>query len=206
MKSFNLYEFSGVLIPGTIILFGVSLCFPQLKGVLLTDISFGDFGIFIILAYASGQLVQAIGNLLEELWWRLQGGKPTDWIRKGQTRLLAKVQLKELADHISKKLGLKIGNDLMGVSESDWHNIIRQIYSYISTKAATERVDTFNAYYGLNRGMAAAFLLLLVLSLMLNLGVWSAVMMTLMLLSLYRMNRFGENYARELFIQFLNIE
>ena len=38
----------------------------------------GNLGIFVLVAYMTGNIVQAVGNLLEKLWWRLWHGMPTE--------------------------------------------------------------------------------------------------------------------------------
>ena len=65
MKSLTFYEFAGIVLPGTIVLFGVSILFPNLKNILFNNsLSVGDFGLVLILAYTTGQVIQAIGNFV----------------------------------------------------------------------------------------------------------------------------------------------
>jgi len=206
MKSFSLYEFSGILIPGAIVLFGISLIFPELKQVLLSDVSFGDFGLFVLLSYAAGQLIQAVGNMLENVWWRFHGGMPTDWIRTGKGKLLANNQITELERQIPQKLGIKFENGIKNLDEREWYAIGRQLNSLIHSKGSSERIEIFNSYYGLNRGIFASFFLLSILTLIFSGYEKAILLLVLAMIALYRMNRFASHYARELFIQFLAIE
>lgn len=203
MKKFTLYEFAGILIPGAISLFGISLSIPELKEVLLSDVSFGDFGMFVLLSYAAGQLIQAVGNLLEYIWWKFKGGMPTDWIRTGKHELLVPEQVKELENQIHNKLNIQLPKDLKDLSNSGWYSIVRQVNAYVQNKGNPERVEIFNAYYGLNRGICAALICLAVLTAIFNGYKIAIVLFILSMIALYRMNRFAKNYGRELFVQLL---
>lgn len=69
-------------------------------------------------------------------------------------------------------------------------------------------MDTFNGNYGLNRGIASALLIGLVLLLFVHgLVYWQFALLLLFSagIALYRTYRFGVRYARELFVQFLQI-
>jgi hypothetical protein len=67
-SKFNAYEFIGILAPGGTILFGLALIFPELKAVFFEQgFSLGDLGLFVILAFVAGHLIQAVGNALVRL-------------------------------------------------------------------------------------------------------------------------------------------
>ncbi|MBW2045506.1 MAG: hypothetical protein JRI96_11585 [Deltaproteobacteria bacterium] len=203
MKSFSLYEFSGILIPGAMILFGIALIFPEIERVLLKDISLGDLGLFVLLAYAAGQIIQAIGNILENLWWKLNKGMPTNWIRIGKGGLLSPEQIKILEDQISTKLSIKLKDGIRGTDAQNWYGITRHLYAYVGNRGKTDRIEIFNAYYGLNRGMYASLAVLTVLILIFSDNKFAWITAMLAGIALYRMHRFAKNYARELFVQFL---
>jgi ABC-type Fe3+ transport system permease subunit len=61
------YEFLGVIVPGVIVTYGFALMFPELSLLKATEkVSFGEVGLMLVLAFVAGQLLQALGNLIEE--------------------------------------------------------------------------------------------------------------------------------------------
>lgn len=160
----------------------------------------------MILAYVLGHLVQAVGNAVEWVWWKTLGGMPSDWVRTCPSRLLAESQLPALEDSIARRLGIG-GVSVADITAKNWYAITRQIYADVAAAGRAGRVDVFNGNYGLNRGIAAALLVVLVAVLMRDLHSWKFALAVLggFLLTLYRMHRFGQHYARELFVQFLQL-
>jgi hypothetical protein len=71
----------------------------------------------------------------------------------------------------------------------------------VAAKGASRRIDIFNAQYGLNRGIAAGFVVLIVM-LFFQSGIhcWrlQAVLAGCTLLAFYRMERFARHYTAEL--------
>ena len=64
MNKLTFYEQVGIVIPGSVLVFGLLLFFPALQTVLTKDgVSLGDFGIFVLLSYAAGHLIAALGNV-----------------------------------------------------------------------------------------------------------------------------------------------
>ena len=87
MRSFDFYEFAGVLTPGVILLVGLAHFFPNLvRGKSLVEVSLGASSIVAVLGYAVGHLLQTPGNIVEEIYWAAWGGKPTQWIYSSHTR------------------------------------------------------------------------------------------------------------------------
>jgi len=209
MKTFDFYEFAGVLAPGAVTLFGVSLICPNLNVALHSkEFTVGDLGLFVILAYVAGHLTQAIGNIVvEQLWWKVRGGMPTDWIRSGQGNLLPEIQVKAMEEQIPAKLGLSQPVQLERITDKEWFGVTRQIYAAVAAQSRAGRVDIFNGNYGLNRGISAALLLLSLLVLVNSLSGWKVAFLLLVgaSIAVYRMDRFGKHYARELFVQFLQM-
>jgi len=207
MKQFDFYEFTGILLPGAIVMAAMVLLFPGWGlPTLVEDISVGGLGIFIVLAYAVGHLVQAIGNLIEAVWWKYWDGMPTNWLRTKPARLLAEQQISLLQERLRKQPGLA-SFEITSSSLSDWHAITRQIYAAVAGAGRASRVDMFNGNYGLNRGLAAGLLAVLALLPTQTTMDWRLVVCVLVgaALALYRMHRFARHYARELFIQFLEL-
>ncbi len=68
MRPFDFYEFAGVIAPGAVVLYVLWLILPDVAPFLTTrELSIGSLGLFVILAYVAGHLVQAVGNGLEKV-------------------------------------------------------------------------------------------------------------------------------------------
>ena len=209
MKEFDFYEVTGVITPGMVMVVGtVILFFPDQHHNLLSiaNVSLGSLGLGLILAYVAGQLLQAVGNGLETVWWWLWGGMPTDWIRSGKHDLIATAQLSLM----QARLRMMLADSSFDPSASDrnhWYSITRQVYAAVSAAGRSTRIDIFNGNYGLCRGIAAGLVVLLVWSAIVNWRAWEVELMLAILISLaiYRMHRFGVRYGRELFIQYLQL-
>lgn len=207
MKQFDFYEFAGLVVPGTTVLVAVASTFPAAASAFAgTSLGFGEAAVGAVLAYGVGHVVQALGNLLEIAWWRLHGGMPSDWVGRGTAHFLNAKQLEVLPSKIAEHLGLE-GVALDGSPR--WHGITRQIYAAVAAAGRAGRVDIFNGNYGLCRGLASAFFVIAVL-VILRLGVSrpSALLLTAVafVLAGWRAHRFGVHYARELYVQFLQLK
>ncbi len=209
MKNFDFYEFSAILAPGAVLLFGISLLYPNL-GVILQgkDFTVGQLGLFVILSYVMGHLLQAIGNFLENIWWKIWKGMPTDWVRTSRHRLLTESQIVLLQQQLPNKLGLDESIEIPALNEKTWFNLTRQIYAAVAAANRNQRIDIFNANYGLLRGIASALIIILILfTLEHKLSNWRLSILVCfgVVIALMRMHRFGKYYARELFVQFLQL-
>ena len=205
MKTFDFYEFTGILVPGSITIVAILLLFPQSRTTFFPpDLSVGDLGLFVVLAYAAGHITQAVGNGVEWLLWRIMGGMPTDWIRTRTHPLLAEEQIQALPAKFASGLNIHIATiDATHLSAGAWYSLTRQIYAEVAAQSRNGRVDTFNGNYGLNRGIASALLIGLIPFLFVHGFVLLILMSTG--IALYRTYRFGIQYARELYIQFLQL-
>ena len=100
----------------------------------------------------------------------------------------------------------KTVNELNEINKKDWATITRQILIIAKRNKETKRIDMFLTNYGLYRGLAAS-LVVLAASVFLKyqtLYLWVVGLLLLAaILSLYRMHRFSEHYAKELFMEFL---
>lgn len=209
MRGFDFYEIVGVLIPGSILLVGVFILYPQIRlSSQDASVVIGGFGIFTLLAYGVGHLVQAVGNGLEWMWWRLWGGLPTDWVRTDAHQLLSENQRATLLSQISTKLGVTVPADPASLKPNDWLGITQQMYAAVAAAGRAQRIDIFNATYGLSRGIAAAAISLAALVLLEDRcqGVkGAALLFGAAAIAIYRMHLFGRHYARQLFVQFLQL-
>jgi hypothetical protein len=177
--------------------------FPELQSILAKDgVSLGQFGIFLLLSYAAGNLVAALGNVLEGLSWKLFGGMPTDWVTRERTSLLSDTQIAQLAQKIHSRLGITL-KKIHGMDRKQWWPISRQLYADIAKNGKSDRLDMFNGNYGLNRGLCAALLVLSCVSFVVNQPRYGIGLLLLALIFAYRAYRFGVHYGRELYLQFL---
>jgi len=203
-RNFDFYEYAGVIIPGVILTLGLLLFFPEARTLFTKeDITFGEFGLFVIVAYAAGQLIQAFGNYIEWLWWKLCGGMPSEQALAGH--YISAEHRKRLIEALKKDP--KIGRDILSCDNAEYTATVREVYAAVSTAGKASRVDTFNGNYGLLRGLAAALLTLIVVAFVLGTGLYTiGALVILVLLALQRMHRFAVHYATELFTQYLLLE
>jgi len=207
MRQFDFHEFLGYIAPGMLLLIGVICIWPDGEKVLpVTDITFGAFGVGVVLAYAAGQLIQAFGNVIEKRFWWFWGGMPTDWIRTCKHELIAPTQRERVKANVARMLN-RNSFEFDDVTAKRWYSITRQVYAAVAGADRAVRVDVFNGHYGLCRGTTASLLFLLAMSLLVNWHTWKVhvMLVSLFFLAIYRMHRFGVHYGRELFVQFLEL-
>lgn len=205
MKTFDQYEFAGILAPGTVALVGAAFVFPAVAGDLTSLIGPGAIIIFLILAYVAGHLVQAVGNALEYTWRLATGGRPSDWPRQGKAGIISAEQAERLNKIINKDFHIN-AKSLAEIGEDTWRGLVREMYAAIAAHNRAQRIDVFNGNYGLNRGIAAALLVLALEILLSNWHNWPSAALAILgtVIALARMHRFSKYYAKELFVQFLN--
>ncbi len=206
MRKFDFYEFTGIIAPGMLVVVGgVVVLFPnygEMKK--LADLSVGGLGLGVLIAYVAGQLLQALGNGIEKVWWWIKGGMPTDWVRTEKNNLIADAQRKLLRDKVRQMLK-DTAFELNAIfPERQWYSITRQIYAKLDADKRA-RVDIFNGNYGLHRGIASGLLVLLLMVIFKDWQAWRIefALVVLFGLAIYRMHRFAIHYGRELFVQFL---
>jgi len=207
MKQFDFYEFTGVLVPGAVVLLGVGAVYPQLRTA-WPNLTVGDLGFFAILAYIAGHLTQAIGNELERGWWRLWGGMPSDWLRSRKRPLLAPDQLEVLPSALNAQLGLPAPVDIGSLTSAAWFAITRQVYAAIAAARRSDRADVFNGNYGMFRGLATGLLVVAAVVVARHALAQWGVLIGLVIataLATSRMQRFAKYYASEVFVQFLQL-
>ena len=153
--------------------------------------TFGELGLFVIIAYASGQLVQGVGNWMEWLWWKLWGGNPSRRVLAGH--LISVSQHKRVVEALQKDGN--VTGDVTTCSLPECFAIVREVYSVVASAGKAGRVDIFNGNYGPARGLAASLLALLITAIALFKGLYViAALLVLLLLALQRMHRFGKHY------------
>ena len=82
MKNFSLYDILGVLAPGSIMVVGIVALFPGVLGLVSHgEFTGGELGLVVLLSYAVGNLVAALGNLLEPPYRWLKHRMPVRAVR-----------------------------------------------------------------------------------------------------------------------------
>lgn len=202
-RTFDFYEYAGFVVPGAVVVMAVLWLFPDGRAMLSKEgVTLGELGLLVIIAYAAGQLVQAVGNYLEWLWWKAQGGMPSGRVLAGDH--VTEEQHRRLLDALRPALG---GADPKTVPEAQRLAIVREVYAEVLAAGRAARVDIFSGSYGLMRGLAAAFIVIFLLAAATAKG--AVVLVTLgvlLLLALHRMHRYSKHYATELFTQFLALK
>lgn len=204
MKKLSFYEQVGIVVPGSVLLFGLLLLQPDLRALFAKDgVTVGGFGIFVLIAYATGHLVAALGNVMETVLWAPFGGMPSNWVVRADSRLLTAQQLALLETLVRTRLRLDIAA-VVGMPRNSWNRVFQQLYRDVLSNGAG-RVETFNGNYGLNRGLAASTLALAAALPFFAPGKWSLSLILLCAAGvyLYRSYRFGVHFAREVFTRFL---
>jgi hypothetical protein len=202
-RTFDFYEYAGIIVPGAILTLGLLWLFPESRALFSKEgVTFGELGLFVIVAYAAGQLIQGVGNWIEWVWWKTWGDFPSRRVLSGH--LISADQHKRVVEALRKDG--KVTTDVSSCSLSECLAIVREVYSVVAAAGKAARVDTFNGNYGLLRGLAASFFVLLIAATVLGKGIYVVgALVLLLLLALQRMHRFGKHYALELFIQYILI-
>jgi hypothetical protein len=202
-KNFSFYEQTGILIPGATLVFGLLFFFPEFRMLFFSDgVSIGGLGLFLLISYAGGHLAAALGNIMESCIWLR--GRPSNWIVREKNGLLSPEQMDSLEQLVRQRLRLDIAA-IRGMSPSQWFPISRQIYADVMSHGKPARIDSFDGNYTLNRGLAAALLALVLISLAFSETDWRVAvgLLPIAVIYTYRMYRFGVSYANELYAQFL---
>lgn len=207
MRTLDFYEFVGVFAPGVTFLVGLALIIgDDASSWVQTSSTLGGAAFLLVVAYVLGHLLQAVGNLAETTWWWVRRGVPTDWARTGRGSLLRPGQRKRLA---VLALERDPSNEaLETVDTEEWSGITREMIVRVKNAHRDERLGRFNGNYGLFRGVLAGALVLMIASFGYT-GSWiwqeQIALLVIGALALLRMDRFGQHYARELFLQVLDL-
>lgn len=204
-KTFDAYEVIGVITPGAVIALLLSTEWPELRALMSTDgLSLGDLGLFLVVAFVMGHLLQALGNLVDGIVWALPG-LPTAWVRSPRQTLVSGRQRDALGVRVAAMEGET--PDIATIGRDEWRSITNRMYARVRTAGRSARIDGCNRTYGLSRGLAAAFLSAAGWYLFKEPGVSQhlTIACILTVVALYRMWRVSVHYARGLFLEFLDL-
>ncbi len=209
MKNFDFYEFAGLLAPGAVLLVGLPALYPKI-GLIVQgkDVTAGELGLFVIMAYVTEHLVQSLSSMLEPLYEKLTGGRSSLCVQAGKCGFLSLEQIEAVKEQLPTKLGLPATLDITKLEKRAWLGIVSQIYAAVQAAGRSGRVDIFNGNYSLFRGLAIALLIIFVLVLYKHRLTSPDIVESLLLsiiAAVYRLRRFSVLYTREVFVQFLQL-
>lgn len=210
MKNFDFYEFTAILVPGTVTLLAIVVTIDAVSGLLdASALTLGQFGVFVVLAYVAGHLTQGLGNQLEKLWWAVRGGEPTDWPFSGKCAALLSPRFGEALLGSLRGMGYAGLESLEALPREEWGTVHRLMRVRATAEGRGEKVDTFNGIYGMHRGLATAFVIALLCESFRPGEVrWLPIAFATgaLVLAVHRMDRFARNYARQLYLEAVPIE
>ena len=149
VRTFSLYEFVAVLVPGVILTMG--LCFvPGIQALLGGEQGAGGLiatAVLLLLSYGAGHVAQAGGNLTELGYWYFWSGPPADWLRSGAHPLLSAQQLQSVKDALPDLLPSlpKDIQDLSQYSKYDWRAMKRELNAVLSECGYLGRTEIMTA-------------------------------------------------------------
>lgn len=202
-KAFDPYDVIALITPGAVLTLYLMAIPSPLREILgESGVSLGEFGVFLIVAYVIGYLVQALGNFLEPVVW-CGRTLPTDWVSRSSQSLLSSAQLATLTKSVGAMEGTERALDDYPIEE--WRAVTRRAYLRIKAAGNSDKADTHNRGYGMCRGLTASFLVV-ALGFVANSAWPEAAGSTLLMLAAgYRMRRMGRRYAEALWLAFIDI-
>src|SRR5258708_13767589 len=163
-KNLSFYEQTRIMIPGAPMVFGLLFFFAEFRMLFFSDgVSIGGLGLCLLSSYAAGHLAGGVGNIMESCVW-FGRGRPSNWVVAEKNPLLSSQQIGSLEQLIRQRLRLDISS-IRGMDHKQWFPISRQIYADVMSHGKPARIDRFDGNYTLNRGLAAAVLALVLISL-----------------------------------------
>lgn len=192
------YDFVAAIIPGSIFLVGCALFFDLgIMSQLLLPKDFGSLGIHIIAAYVAGQLIQAVSNWIEFLYWKIWKGMPTDWPITNPKKIFDP-KIVDSVYSLSRRNPGDIEKDKLLTT---WRFDLNSARSKVLMDDPRGRIQTFLSLYGMFKGLLTTFILLLLLHAIIYPTYSDKIVYLLIfsILSAFRMHRYAIYYAKELF-------
>ena len=204
-RYFDTYEVIGVITPGVVAALLLTIEWPSFRGMLGDrGLSIGDLGLFVLVAFVLGHLLQAVGNALEPVIW-FPAGLPTNWTKPTTQRLLTPEQRNALERAVAQMEGKT--QDIAKMNRRQWLAITTRVYGRVKKAGRSGRVDIANRAYGLSRGLSAALLVCFAWYAFAHGGDYTALLIlgAAVCAALWRMRRAGVQYARVLFLEFIDL-
>lgn len=204
-KNFDAYEFIAVVIPGSVVALLLIFQWPDLKALIAGNgFSVGGLGLFTVIAFVLGHLLQGLGSIFESVFWAFRG-MPTSWVRNTRQTLVSPAQ----RDTLVAKLAAMEGSCIVPeqTRRSHWQSMMSRAYGRVHDAGKSEKIDAFNRTYGLSRGLTSSFIAASICIVFLYPSNKSALLLSLSMaiLSLWRMYTFGKRYARALIQAYIDL-
>ena len=200
--NFKYYDTLSTLISGTVLLFIISMTTEW-------DVSQFNVAIILALAYVLGYMLNALGALLEPVYYWFMGGMPSNKLLtapkpscRGNVRNytgFGRIRFYEY-DKAVRCLKKELNDE-----NANARKMFGKAMSYSNTNEKT-RVPDFNAQYAFSRGMLTLALVSSAFILPKFYDVWYAwlIVVFVVLLVGLRCKERGYYYAREVLIEYLN--
>ena len=165
------YDVVAHLVPGALVL-GVLALVPR---VLDFDVpwpasDFVSLAAAVPLAYATGQVVQALASMMQPLYYKLWGGMPSTRLLEGESNRLTDPRRTRITTTLSAHL------DVPAASRQEREALFLDAVALCNREGAS-RVDSFNVSYAFHRALLTAgaiSTLLLLVVLIASLAGWPA--------------------------------
>lgn len=201
-RVFDPYEITAIIVPGASLLLGLWLLDRAIVPAALEpkDVSIGAFGLFVLAAFCVGHIVQAPANVVVDLSWRIFG-RPTEKMRRKGCGL-ADEQVDRIPAQVSAVLKIGVTVD---APDSQWRPVTAQMAVAVANAGRDARLQKYNGNYGLFRGLAMSLALICIAATLHRQWPTAALALAAAWALRFRMKRFSGYYARELWLQFLEI-
>lgn len=205
-KAFDAYEVIGVITPGTVVTLLLALEWPAFRALIGNDgLSIGDLGLFVLVAFVVGHLIQAVGNLVEFAVWPI-GGLPTNWVQSAKQTLVSADQREALIQRVAAMEGRTI--DIAHCTRAAWRAITSRAYGRVRAAGHSYMIDSANRTYGMCRGLTAAIAICLAWHVLFGTPARGPViaLIAALVAAVWRMRRAGTHYARSLIQAFIDLK
>jgi hypothetical protein len=219
MPSFDLYEYVGYIVPGSVLLVCLMPLCPWIKSE-FSGGTLANVGVFLIVTFLLGHFLHVVAHGIEkELQLACEGGVyGEDAAVNHPGTLLTAAELEDLSTKVEQKFKVKLKAPITDYVE--WCNITLRIEDAVNSAKHGALLSTFIKDYGLYLGLTTAFGLVFVIYFPLafagtrpisvpppRMQVRIVFLISLIgfCLALYRMLYFARLFTREQFVSFLAV-
>lgn len=232
MGYFAAYEFLVYVVPGGLLLFFISAMFRKIRALFGQEpVNVGGLVVFLIVAYVLGQLLHSAASYTIQEAMKANGYayRTSQVLFTDQTVITAKDRAllgKRVVDDFGfdpADLQHKSTETISERLKDEWRAVVRRVHSRINLDQQSDRANIYVQYYALNMVIAAAFIAIFVLLLVIKcMPVYrrTSLQITILakpleifllvaipvaiLISLERMSSFDRQFAEELFSSYIH--